>query len=177
MILIPEQPTRVNDRFLFDDSIEASPLRDGVISSLIPGQPNDDVSRFQAEFYKNFALDIVTETVLNYPYPAITEKTLRPIACKRMFVVIGPPNVLHLLHQKGFQTFGDFINEDYDTIIDPQVRFKQAVQSVTGFMSMPLDNIKQYYKQNQPKFEHNFSILKHLQSTELQQIASQLSAD
>ena len=174
MILIPEQPTRVNDRFIFDGSIDASPLQHDITSNLVPGHPNDEHSRFHAAFYKNFALDIVTETVLNYPYPVITEKTLRPIACKRMFVVFGPPNVLRLLHQKGFQTFGDFINEDYDTISDPQLRFKQVVHSVTNFMSVPLENVKQYYRQNQTKFEHNFSILKNLRSVELQQFALQL---
>jgi hypothetical protein len=174
MILIPEKQTRVNDRFVYDDSIDATPIYHDMISDEIPGDMNEWGTRYQADFYKKFALDIVTETVLNYPYPVITEKTLRPIACKRMFIVLGPPGCLDLLRQKGFMTFDDFIDEDYDNIQDPKQRFQAVVRSVQDFMSMPLEQIKQYYSDNQIKFNHNFQTLQKLRSIEYQQICCQI---
>lgn len=174
MILLPEIPTRINDQFIIDDTIDATPLECSVKSALIPGYPNDRQTKFQADFYKNFALDIVTETVFDYPYPYITEKTLRPIASKRMFIVVGPFGVLNLLRNKGFVTFGDFINEDYDLIKDPVERFKKILSVIDDFLLKPLDDIKQFYNNNQDRFEQNFLTLKQLRTVELQEICQKI---
>ena len=174
MILVPEVFTRVNDKFVLGDCVDASPIWTNIKSVIIPGEPNNGSDRYQANFYKNFALDIVTETVFNYPYPCITEKTLRPIACKRMFILLGPAGVLDLLKCKGFTTFGDFINEDYDTISDPIERFKQVVLSINEFLDKPLEEIKRYYHVNQQQFDQNFATLKNLRSVEYQQLSQKL---
>jgi hypothetical protein len=174
MILVPEIWTRVNDKFAQGNCVDASSTQTDVKNVLIPGEPNNQFYQYQADFYKNFALDIVTETVFDYPYPCITEKILRPIACKRMFILLGPAGVLDLLKGKGFTTFGDFVNEDYDTISDPIERFKQVVLSINEFLDKPLEEIKQYYHVNQQKFDQNFAILKNLRSVEYQQLSQKL---
>lgn len=173
MILIPKIFSRVNDEFVFDDLIDATPITESIKHPLIGGQPNDD-TRFQAKFYSKFALDIVTETVFNYPYPFITEKTLRPIACKRMFIVLGPVGILSTLKSKGFETFSDIIDESYDSMINPTERFNAVVKSINLFISLPLEEIKLYYYQNQGRFENNFQTLKNLRGTELADICSKL---
>lgn len=173
MILIPKVFSRVNDEFVFDNLIDATPITETIKHPLIRGRPNDD-TRFQAKFYSKFALDIVTETVFNYPYPFITEKTLRPIACKRMFIVLGPTGILSTLKSKGFETFSDIIDESYDGMIDPTERFNAVIKSINLFVSLPLEEIKLYYHQNQNRFENNFQTLKNLRSTELADICSKL---
>jgi hypothetical protein len=175
MILVPEVFTRVNDKFAQGNCVDASPILTDIKNVLIPGQPNNQSYRYQADFYKNFALDIVTETVFDYPYPCITEKTIRPIACKRMFILLGPAGVLDLLKSKGFTTFEDFVNEDYDTISDPIERFTQVVLSINEFLNKPLAEIKQYYHVNQQKFDQNFITLKNLRSVEYQQLFQKLN--
>ena len=164
--------TRVNDYWITDDSINAS--SDGCKTyknSLIQGAPNSIDTRYQADFYQKIAVDVVAETVFNYPYAYISEKTLRSIACKRMFIIVGAPGTLKLLHSKGFDTFGDFIDESYDSIADPKERFLAIEQEIYRICSMPLETIKQYMIENSHKLESNFQVLQNLQNQELTQIA------
>lgn len=175
MILLPETQTRVNDLFITDDSIKCTVPSTKIVHPLITGGANDRASRYQADFYKKIALDIVTETVFDYPYPYISEKTLRPIACKRMFIILGPPHILKLLHSKGFETFDDFIDESYDNITCATERFHQVVKTIQSFFDIPLDDIKNFYKTNQKRFDHNFQILTHLRDQEHSHLERQLA--
>lgn len=174
---MPETPTRVNDRFLYDHSIDATPIDHDITHPLIQGQPRNVKTLYQADFYKNIACDIVTESVFNYPYPFITEKTTRPIACKRMFIIVGPANTLSLLRSKGFQTFGDIINEHYDTIDDPVARFQCLIDSIRSFFRLDIKVIRAFYKNNQDRFEHNFKTLINLRQKEYHELRQKLFAD
>lgn len=167
--------TRVNDLFVLSDEIDATRPTKNLHHPLITGEPNDSNTRFQADFYKHIACDISVETVFNYPYPYVSEKTLRAFACKRMLIVLGPAGVLNLLKSKGFKTFDDIINEEYDTIQDPTQRFNAVVSEIKKICNTPLDVIKAYMKKNSDKFEHNFINLKNLQELELQKIAKQFN--
>lgn len=174
MILVPKISTRVNDEFIFDNSVNALPINKDIKHPLITGDANDQKTRYQADFYSKIALDIVTETVFNYPYPCITEKTVRPIAVKRMFIVLGPPKILSMLKSKGFETFSDIIDESYDDIIDPIKRFNAVIKSVESFVSLPIQDIKLYYYRNQQRFEHNYQTLVNLQHSEIVNICLKL---
>ena len=174
MILVPEKSTRVNDRFVFNNTINCVIPSTNISHPIIQGLPNDKSFRFQASFYKKIALDIVTETVFHYPYPYISEKTLRPIGCKRMFIILGPANLLKLLQAKGFSTFNDFLDESYDSITCPTQRFHSVVKSIKNYMERPLTEIKDFYIKNQQRFDNNFQILQELRSEELATLKSRL---
>lgn len=168
--LVP--PTRVNDHWIFDQSINATTFGcKNFKHPLISGGPNDFATRYQADFYRHISLDVVVETVLDYRYAYITEKTLRPISCKRMFIVLGACNSLKLLRSLGFITFDDFIDESYDSIKDPKKRFLAVKKEIIRICNMPLDSIKQYMSENVHKLESNFSVLENLQHRELKKIA------
>lgn len=166
--------TRVNDSFIKDDSIDASAVSFEVKHPIVDFLPNAAETRFQADFYKNIAVDISVETVFDYPYPYISEKSLRAFACKRMLIVLGPPGVLSLLRAKGFETFGDFIDESYDLIREPIPRFKKVVTEVHKVCSKPLHEVVQYLENNREKLDHNFNNLVQLQDIELKQIKRQI---
>ena len=170
MILVPSPWTRVNDKFIYNDSIYATPVLTDVLHKLVATPPNNVQDRYNCDFYKNIALDIVTETVFDYPYPCITEKTIRPLANKRMFIIVGAANILQLLRSKGFETFSDVINETYDTINDPVDRFNSVVNSINTFLDRPINDIKDYYIKNQDRFEHNFQLVSRLEEIELETI-------
>jgi len=170
MILVPSPWTRVNDKFIYNDSIDATPVLTDVLHKLVATPPNNVQDRYNCDFYKNIALDIVTETVFDYPYPCITEKTIRPLANKRMFIIVGAANILQLLRSKGFETFSDVINETYDTINDPVDRFNSVVNSINTFLDRPINDIKEYYIKNQDRFEHNFQLVSRLEEIELETI-------
>lgn len=164
--------TRVNDSWMTSDAIDASLVTKSVTDHRLYGRPGSIDP--QPAFYEHFACDIVTETVLNYPYPYITEKTLRPIATKRMFIILGAPGILELLHSKGFETFGDLIDESYDQIQDPEQRFLAVITEVEKFCALPLEQIKTYLHSNHQRFQHNFDVLKNLPQQELDEFLTLL---
>lgn len=58
--------------------------------------------------------DVVLETLFDDTRWHLTEKTLRPIACGKPFLLASTPGALTYLKSYGFRTFGDFIDEGYD---------------------------------------------------------------
>jgi hypothetical protein len=176
-LLSVNPPSRINDHWVTNDQINASAITCSVRDDRLAGKPNDPKYRFQADFYKKFACDIVSETVLQYPYAYISEKTLRPIACKRMFVILGAPGTLKLLQSKGFFTFGDFIDESYDDIADSQTRFLSVIVEIEKLCCTPLPEVKQYLHSIKSRPEHNFTVLQNLQSQELANFSKILNHD
>jgi hypothetical protein len=163
--------TRVNDQFS-SGLIDCTPPHQKITSRIVSGGAND--TRFQADFYKHIALDIVVETVFNYPYPYVSEKTLRPISCKRMFVIVGAPNTLGLLKRKGFETWHDLLDESYDSIIDNESRFLTVMNAIRDFCNLPFDKVQQYLRSNQDRLEHNYNTLIDLKAKELASLSEQI---
>lgn len=170
-ILVPVPWTRINDSWIEDASIDASlpqhSFRDPLISPRINARGRE---RFQPDHFRHIACDIVAESTFDYPYAYVSEKTLRPMACRRMFIVLGSPGILALLHQKGFQTFGDFVDESYDLMPDPHDRFHAVVQQIRHLCARPLSEILQYLQHNQDRLDHNFHTLQQLEHREIQSI-------
>ena len=92
-----------------------------------------------------------------------------------MFIIVGAPYTLRLLHSKGIKTFDDIINESYDSIEDPEERLLSIVNSIENFCKLDLIDIKKYYINNCDKFSHNWHILKNLAQVEANQIIQGLN--
>lgn len=131
-------------------------------------------TRFRGDFYRKIALDLVSETVFDYPYPYISEKTLRPIANQRMFVIMGAAGTLSALKDRGFKTWHDTIDESYDGITDPCKRFKAIISVVREFCSRDINDIKQYLRDNQDRLDHNLTTLRNLRAQELKKLSIRL---
>lgn len=158
--------TRVNDQWV-TNNVAYGLIPNVITHPMISGSPNSASTRYQADFYDKFAVDIVTETVYNYQYPYVSEKTLRPIACKRMFIIVGAPGTLALLHTKGFKTFSDVIDESYDAITDPSQRWHSLERTIKEFVTKPLDEIKDIVRAKADVLDYNFNVLKNLQAEEI----------
>lgn len=162
--------TRINDRFIRTDRINATPVLQDVVHALITSDRDPTTmitTKVAAQWYTHIALDIVTESVFNYPYPYVTEKTLRPINCKRMFVIVGAAHTLELLHRKGIVTFDNILDESYDSIEDPEARFLAVVNTIENFCTLDLGTIQQYYQDNRWRFDQNWHTLKNLSAQEI----------
>ena len=72
--------------------------------------------------YSNSAIEVVLETLFDDRRWHLTEKSLRPIACGRPFILAATAGSLQYIRSYGFQTFAPYINENYDTIQDPLSR-------------------------------------------------------
>ena len=167
-VFYTDPPSRVNDKLELKNG-DSNPIYHDVLNDAIPGKPNDN-SRYQADFYKYYGLDIVTETVFNYPYPYITEKTMRPITSKRPFIIVGAPNILTLLKSKGFRTFNTIIDESYDSILDHSDRFDSVTASIKEFVTQPIEKIRQDVASVIHTLEHNFQNYLVLEDIEISQL-------
>jgi hypothetical protein len=133
--------TRINDLFVTDQTLlDFSIVTESYKDPIIQGKPNID-NRVHADFYKKIGIDIVVETAMEYPYNFITEKTYRPIANGRPFVIIGPLHTLSFLKSLEFLTFSSIIDESYDNIKNPEQRFIAACDSIYTFVNRPINDI------------------------------------
>lgn len=90
----------------------------------------------------------------------ITEKIYKPIACKKPFIIFGTPYILEDLRSMGYETFGKFIDEDYDKEEDNQTRLKMIVDEVERIVHLPtseyynlLNSIKEICERNYQRLE------------------------
>ena len=181
IIFYTDPPTHINDNLELKNG-NTSPLNRIIKGKYFPELPKPEGYTwpqyaitngrdwYQADFYKNFGLDIVTETVFDYPYPFITEKTLRPITSKRPFIVVGAVGTLNLLRKKGFRTFNQILDESYDDIINPSDRFDSVTASIKNFVTQPLDKIKNDVISISDVLEHNFQHYLMLEDIEISQL-------
>ena len=92
---------------------------------------------YNSDDYTTSAIEIVLETLFDDSRLHLTEKTLRPIACGRPFVLVGTPGSLEYLRSYGFKTFAGLIDESYDTIQDPLLRLKAIVKELKRLSMLP----------------------------------------
>ena len=75
---------------------------------------------------------------------------------KRLFVIFGGPNHLAALHQLGFKTFDNVIDESYDTVQDHVRRWTMAAEQITHLLSQ--DPVEVYQKVL-PTLQHNQELI------------------
>lgn len=148
--LIFASPHRINDSWIhkstilnYLDQIEPIPTT------------NQWIDPSGVNFYQHYGIDIITETVFDYPHVFISEKTLRPIALKTAFVMFAASGTLKYLRQHGFKTFDLFWNEGYDDILDPHARFLACCDVLTNLSKLSIDEVKEMYIKMLPILEHN----------------------
>lgn len=105
---------------------------------------------------KQAFLYVTVETVFDYPYPFMSEKTWTPILNRRPFVVIGAVGTLARLHELGFKTFNEFWDESYDSETDCSERMKKVAKICQQICSMSVDELKQMCNNISNTVEYNF---------------------
>jgi hypothetical protein len=93
----------------------------------------------RAEPYIDTYFSLVTETVVEQPWPFRTEKIAKPIAIGHPFIVATSPGYYRDLHRLGFRTFGQVIDESFDTIEHHQDRMDRIIAIVKDLCQQDLD--------------------------------------
>ncbi len=96
---------------------------DGQISNQISCAAPDKI-------FQNTHYSIVCETVGTGSDFFLSEKTVKAMFAKRVFVVFGPRHFLKRLRDIEFETFGSVIDESYDDEPCDDVRFQKAMLQV-----------------------------------------------
>lgn len=126
----------------------------------------------KTEKYYSSYLYIVTETFFEGVAQGentlfLSEKIFKPMIFFQPFVVLGRPGTINLLQKLGYKTFGDYIDESYDSIEDDKQRLLTAVESIKAFTSLSQDRLTELMTEMRPIFEHNYKILKHHNHVEI----------
>lgn len=98
-------------------------------------QPNN----LNPDIYNDHLINLVTETFCTNTWNFksemfITEKTLKPIMTKQVFIILGPRGILKKLKSMGFKTFGEFFDESYDDLPD-SLRLFKAIETLNNIMN------------------------------------------
>ena len=100
-------------------------------------------------------LHVVSETVWQDKIH-FTEKVFKPIVLHQPFVVLQAPGSLAYLRSYGFRTFGDWWDESYDTIEDPQQRMQAIADIVNAIGNKSLEELETMRMEMASVLEHNF---------------------
>ena len=105
--------------------------------------------------YTQTSIEVVLETVFDDTKWHLTEKSLRPIACGHPFILVSTPGILQYLKRYGFQTFGNYIDESYDTVADPIQRLEAVVKLMQSLAKLSAEEKQHLYSKLAPICEHN----------------------
>lgn len=111
--------------------------------------------------YKNTWYTLTCETLSTGQTFYLSEKTVKAMFNKRIFVVFGPQNFLANLRKLGFETFGSVIDESYDQEPLDDVRYSKAMLQVMRLAW--LENPSEIYRSLQSMLDRNYERLYSLQ--------------
>lgn len=126
---------------------------------------------FVPEFFYDSYWNIVIEThidIENLPGVFITEKTWKPIAHYQPFVIMGCVGSLAHLRELGYKTFGDFIDESYDSIDNHVERTHRVLAVCKWLASLDHQELQKLHGQMRPIVEHNRELLWNSKQTRIQ---------
>ena len=105
--------------------------------------------------YTQTSIEVVLETVFDDTKWHLTEKSLRPIACGHPFILVSTPGILQYSKRYGFQTFGKYIDESYDSIADPMQRLEAVVKLMQSLAKLSAEEKQHLYSKLALICEHN----------------------
>jgi hypothetical protein len=117
--------------------------------------PSSASADYTAQDYQSCGIEVVLETLFDDDRLHLTEKTLRPIACKQPFILAATPNSLEYLKSYGFKTFGEIIDESYDSIQNPLDRLGAIVNLMKSIAAMSGTQKEIMYEKMHKICEHN----------------------
>ena len=110
----------------------------------------DDLTPWNTSF-----LHVVNETVWQEKIH-FTEKVFKPIVLHQPFVVLQAPGSLAYLRSYGFKTFGNWWDESYDTIENPQQRMQAIADIVNAIGNKSIEELETMRMEMASVLEHNF---------------------
>ena len=99
---------------------------------------------------------VVTETVFYYDKLHLTEKIFKPIVSKQPFMLLAAPGNLAYLKSYGFKTFDSVIDENYDNIVDNDLRTEAVVDQLHWYCNLAPGEKADIIRQLEPIIDYNF---------------------
>lgn len=121
--------------------------------------------------YIDTYFSLVTETIFDYPYTFRTEKIWKPMIMCHPFVVAANRGYYRDLHNVGFKTFGNLIDESFDLIDDPAARADKIVAVVRDIC---YNGASKFLIAAREVCEHNYEHLREYNQRERNQLPERL---
>lgn len=173
MNMVFSNPHRINDSWC---QLHRAAEFDQLDSIPVTKTSSEFITPQGFDFYANYAIDIVTESVFDYPYRYCNERALRSMLRLTPFVYLGPAGTLRHFQQQGLATFGDVWDESYDDIEHPGERFMAVARLVTKLAGLGLDHHRAMLYTLQDRLQHNRDVLIGYVQTTLRPIYDALQA-
>jgi hypothetical protein len=106
--------------------------------------------------YNQTAFSLVTETNFAKDFVFHTEKIVKPILARRLFIVFGGRHYLKNLQRLGFKTFSNVIDESYDNEPDYKRRGEMICEQINYIITQDQQTILDKIK---PIVDYNYDVL------------------
>lgn len=160
-VYYPHKSIRDNPEFILEnDNIEYHPDKEYTHSVNMVKYHGVGITLSQIiplDIYNQTAYTLVAETNSDNNFSFYTEKIVKPILSRRLFVVISGKNYLKNLKSLGFKTFSNVIDESYDAVDDNVTRWSSAMDQVKWLSAQNQENILAEIK---TVTEHNYQLVK-----------------
>lgn len=113
------------------------------------------------DLYNQFFIDVISETDYNSP-DWFTEKTFKPLMLGRPFIMWSGCGALRSLHDLGFKTFSDIIDEHYDTIPNNRERFTAVINEIDRIGKCSSTELRDMHVHLADVFAHNRNRMREL---------------
>jgi len=160
--IITSNPKLINLRAQYKECLEQKHADFRISSDPPLWQPKFDESGPETpddpcEFFKYTFITLASETVFDYPYPYMTEKTFLNFINLKPFIIIGAANSLKCLRAQGFKTFDNWFDEGYDTIQDPENRLLAIFDLIDTVSTWSLEHCRLVYNDMRTVLEYNYN--------------------
>ena len=142
-----------------DQFISAGPFRVDDLDT----HAHNTYDQNMSDLYTNSYFNIVLETMIDVDDSGgqfVTEKTFKPIFNNQFFVVVSSADHLRHLRDLGYQTFGRYIDESYDSVANNQDRFEAVLDLTKSLIGSGQDRLHQLYQDLAPEIQHNARLFK-----------------
>jgi hypothetical protein len=110
--------------------------------------------------YRETYFSLVTETICaESTHSFRTEKIAKPLAIAHPWIAVANSGFYRDMHNLGFQTFGNIIDESFDTIDNPQDRLERIIAVVQDLVS---GDLPAFLRACEPVCKYNQQHLKEL---------------
>lgn len=123
------------------------------------GLAHDDGRDSITRTYDNAYWRLVAESYFAKEDLSLSDATFKTILNMQPFIIVGPPGCLRLLKKSGYKTFGNYIDEGYDSVQNDEKRLYKCFQLAFYLYNLPHEEHQQLMRLVEPVLIHNQEVL------------------